>query len=139
MEPIKATLRFMGYDVQIMNFQKKIPQQMEENSEIELNPIFSRHISSKDKTHYELALGVKLEQDNLPFYAEIVLVGKFAVDEEQNAEKIMKVNATAVLFPYVRATLSMLTTLAEIPPINIPPINLVKMFEHEQSESENEA
>ena len=46
----------------------------------------------------------------------------------------MKVNAAAILYPYVRAAISMLTTLANVPPVVLPPVNFVKLFEESAKE-----
>ena len=99
---------------------------------IELSPSFSREIAQIGEGRYEVTVGVNVEQDNLPFSAKLSITGKFECSGSLNADNMMRVNAVAIMYPYVRATLSMMTTLAAIPPVIIPTINLAKMFEREE-------
>ena len=73
-----------------------------------------------------------MDQPDLPFDAETTIVGSFELSGIENVDKAMKQNATAILYPYVRSTLALLTTLAAIPPVNIPTINLAHIYEQEQ-------
>ena len=61
---------------------------------------------------YAVIITVQIDQDNLPFKCQVSLKGTFNVNNIDNINKCLQVNATAILFPYVRSTLSMLTTLA---------------------------
>lgn len=62
------------------------------------------------------------------------MTGRFLLQGIKNPEQTMKVNAAAILYPYVRAAISMLTTLANVPPVVLPPVNFVKLFEESAKE-----
>lgn len=126
----KATLQFLGYRVDMMQFESK-QNYKSTNDPIELKPTFSRAIRRVTDTEYDVSVGVKLQQPTLPFDAEVSLTGQFKTEGSMDVQKVLKVNAVAILYPYIRATLSLMTTLAAIPPIIVPTINLAKMFEHE--------
>ncbi len=135
METVQATIRFMGYKVQSLRYRKK-EGIVDSDVKIELHPSFSRHIFKISENQYDLELSIVMDQPDLPFDAEVTIVGSFQLSNSLNTDKAMKQNATAILYPYVRSTLAMLTTLAAIPPINIPTINLARMFEQEQQKEE---
>lgn len=129
----KATLQFLGYRVEMMRFELKQNYEAT-NAPIELKPTFNRRIQQVVDNEYDVSIGVKLKQSTLPFDAEVVLTGRFKSEGNMDAQKVLKINAVAILYPYVRATLSTMTTLAAIPPIIIPTINLAKTFEREREE-----
>lgn len=130
MKTERASLQFLGYRVDKMMFFLK-PDFHSEPGRIELSPSFSRVIQPIDD-HYEVTIGVELKQENLPFDADVSITGTFKCEGTSDAEKMIKMNAVAIMYPYVRATLSMLTTLASVAPVVVPTINLSKMFEEEE-------
>ena len=77
-----------------------------------------------------------MKQDNLPFEAKLLLSGRFKCGESVDADKAMKVNAVAILYPYVRSTFSLMTTLGNISPVVLPTINLAQMFEREERDKQ---
>lgn len=89
-----------------------------------------------------LLLGVQIGDidgdTSLPFYINVEIEGDFALSENDQADILMKQNAVAILFPYLRSTLTMLTTVANINPIILPTINLAKMFESEQTQESDD-
>lgn len=130
-----AVLQFLGYRVDTMQYKLK-PDYTASSEAIELNPIFNRIIQQANDDEYHVTIGVELRQATLPFDAELALTGRFKYKGEIDVQKILKVNAVAILYPYVRSTLSLMTTLAEVAPVIIPTINLVRMFEQEEQQKE---
>lgn len=139
MNVVESAIEFLGFRVVKAVF-SITDEELREDAKIELNPTFTRAIQLQDDGSYSLILGIKIESgetDNpLPFAVEVAIEGAFSLEDIANADAIMKVNAVAILFPYLRSTLSMLTLLANITPIILPPINLVQMFEEEQAVTE---
>ena len=127
----KTMLRFLGYRVDKMVFVTK-KEDDSSSDRIVISPSFSRKIEEVDKNEYDVTIGVELKQSNLPFDAELSIAGRFSYEGKMDVEKVLKVNAVAIMYPYVRSTLSLMTTLAAIPPVIIPTINLVQMFEKEE-------
>ena len=70
----------------------------------------------------------------MPFTAFVSLTGSFTVPEKENAQELMEVNGTAILFPYLRAVMSQLTAAANIPQVILPTVNLVQMLNKRKSE-----
>ena len=131
MKTEKALLQFGGYRVDKMLFMLK--QTFDSSSkQVELTPSFSRTIQKISDDEYDVSIGVELKQTNLPFDAELTITGRFKYEGSLDVQKILKINAVAILYPYVRSILSCLTTLGSVPPVVIPTINLAQMFENEE-------
>ena len=95
---------------------------------------------SKDKTDVQLRIGVSIEKDDINEYrvslqvlaekedeysVEIQITGYCSIaDECKIKDTILKKNAVAILFPYVRAQLTLITSQPEVEPIVLPVINI---------------
>lgn len=83
-------------------------------------------IKSSEST-FQMTLGVKIEDEKKTLLVEIVAVSDYIFDNEVDKEtlnKLFYVNAPALLFPYIRAYISALTSLSGIKPITLPTLNL---------------
>ena len=70
-----------------------------------------------------ITVTVQEKQEELtPFDTTVKIVGKFSVETEGSIDA-MRIEASEVLFPYARATLTQLTTTANMPPYILPTIN----------------
>ena len=77
-----------------------------------------------------------LEKVDSPFHVEVEVEGLFEFVENESEgirfEEYLTNNAVAILFPYLRATISELTAKSnEFPVLNLPIINVAKMLEDE--------
>lgn len=127
--PEANVLHFLGYTVDELTFKLKPADTVDTEKSIELLPKLSRKIEKTNDENYSISIVVTLDQEDLPFTAQVSMTGRFLLQGIKNPEQTMKVNAAAILYPYVRAAISMLTTLANVPPVVLPPVNFVKLFE----------
>ena len=132
--PEANVLHFLGYTVDELTFNLKPADTVDTEKSIELLPKLSRKIEKTNDENYSISIGVTLDQEDLPFTAQVSMTGRFLLQGIKNPEQTMKVNADAILYPYVRAAISMLTTLANVPPVVLPPVNFVKLFEESAKE-----
>lgn len=135
MNPIASEIQFRGY--RVLNARYSVNNaKIEKGQKIKLEPSFMRQIQSKGNDLYSLTLGVEVgsesDDGSLPFFAKVEMEGLFRVPESDNVNTIMEVNGTAILFPYLRSTLTMLTSVANITPVILPTINLARMFDESQ-------
>lgn len=75
-----------------------------------------------------------LEDDSSPFQVDVEIEGLFEFIEVESEglkfEEYLTNNAVAILFPYMRSTISELTAKSnEFPTLNLPIINVAKMLE----------
>jgi preprotein translocase subunit SecB len=128
----ESILKFNGYVVEKLNFQ--LNKKFVHEKEIAISPAFNREIEKLDANKYLVRVKVvigDLEYEEQPFYIEVILSGKFEVESEKrnNNLSLIKSNATAILFPYLRNAVSMLTALSNIPTLTLPVFNIVALFE----------
>lgn len=139
MNVIHSTMEFNGYRVRKAAFSVN-DIQINTSIEYEVCPTFSREIQLLSDDKYSLCLGVRIGLDSneqpAPFSIEVVIEGVFILKEIDDPNKAMQVNAVAILFPYLRSTVSMFTSLMNINPLILPTINLVAMFESDNSKAE---
>lgn len=79
-----------------------------------------------ENQRFNLELSVFISDSSEAFKVEIDSVGFFTFMniEKDNLSSFLYYNAPALLFPYIRAYISSLTTLSGIKPIVLPTLNL---------------
>lgn len=132
-----AVLEFTGYRVNNMkyirnkNFNKK-------TESIKMSPEISSNFNVKDDNKIIVSLAVTVgstEQNSVPFQAECSVSGTFIykVEEDETKvglDKLIRNNAVAILYPYVRMIISNLTMNSnEYPNYNLPTINVGKLLQ----------
>lgn len=97
---------------------------------LDIKPQFSRQVrkvSGNDKLNF-VALSVKIESTEAepkPFDLLVTLVGVFEVEDVKNdaEERSFVIEATRLIYPYLRSSVTSLTANAFIAPLNLPIIN----------------
>ncbi len=70
----------------------------------------------------------------------VAATGYFALDENSSYDRLtLRQNAVAIVFPYIRAQISLLTAQPEMPPIVIPPMNIAQMVEDTEKAKESDS
>lgn len=96
------------------------------DEKLDIKPQFSRQVRKvhgNDKLNF-VALSVKIESTEAepkPFNINVTLVGVFEVtDLTASDERAFVIEATKLLYPYLRSTVTNLTASAYISPLNLP-------------------
>ena len=97
------------------------------NDKLDIKPQFSRQVrkvNGNDKLNF-VSLSVKIESTEAepkPFDILATLVGVFEVEDLHGAndERKIVIEATKLIYPYLRATVTNLTASAFIAPLNLP-------------------
>ena len=98
------------------------------SNELSLN-FGTKGLFIKEDSKYELTFGIKVfnpEQEANPF-AFVQCKGVFKFENVSSFEEIPDFfyrNSIAILFPYVRAYVSLVTTQANVPGVILPTLNL---------------
>jgi preprotein translocase subunit SecB len=143
---MEAILQFKDYHVLHTEY---LYNPFAEEKEARIRPQFDFEIDFPEENNKKLAfirLGVKLGDEQLiehPFFVSATILGVFAIktSKEIDEELILdfyKVNAVAILFPYLRSLVSDLTSKGSETPIILPTMNVVEMIRkyHENKEKE---
>lgn len=92
-----------------------------------------------DKGKFNLELGIFISDSTETLKIEIESIGYFSFEnfDKKSLSNFLFVNAPAILFPYLRAYISSLTTLSGIKPIVLPTLNLTSLREDLESNTED--
>ena len=123
----KSTFRFSKFVVLESYFQ------MTESSDfgisIQIEP--KGRLLKTDKV-FVLAQDLEISEENNKFSIKIKSLAQFDFDEipeDEASFSFFTINAPAIVFPYIRAYISNLTTLSGLSTITLPTLNLIDMSE----------
>lgn len=90
-------------------------------------------IYHKSDKHFKLYLNMIIENEDKNFLCEVQSVGYFHLtsDDKDFVENFLFTNAPALLFPYLRAYISNLTTQSGIDSVVLPTMNLSRIVQEE--------
>ena len=120
----EAQFRFVNY--RINESAIKLDPEVEPSDELEVN--FEQTIGVHEtENRMRLLLNTSISDKNNALSIAVKAEGYFEFDEglsEDMKEGFFNANAPAILFPYIRAYISTLSTLSGIKPIVLPTLNL---------------
>jgi len=130
-DSLKSSLIFHDYVVNHVNFEKN---KNFENQSIDIKFDIKRNVVYEDDMAYVTVNTLIFEnavENNYPFTLDISVEGKFEVNsaDEKQKEELTTKNTVAILFPYIRALVSNYTANANVPPLILPPINVLKILD----------
>ena len=103
---------------------------LEPNQRLDIKPQFSRQVRKANENNKLMFINLKVavlstEAEPKPFDIEVSIVGIYELAETPNAqqERDFVIEATGMLYPYLRAMVTNLTAQAYIQPLNLPVIN----------------
>ncbi|NFN81853.1 hypothetical protein FDB25_15800 [Clostridium botulinum] len=133
MSNYKSKLSFKNYIVNSINFKNNIKYDNEENV---LDFDFDSKVEFGDNNEFILYLSIEIFKDaeinNYPFEFNAELIGFFELEgvAEDKKQSYAEQNAVAILFPYLRALITTYTGAANVQPLILPPINVVRYLEN---------
>ena len=134
MNTAKSILNFDGYSVDSIRFVKK-EIELKEGEVVDLDHSFSREIQcDQESKEYTVTLGIEIgtaKDSKMPFELTLEISGHFSIDANDlaNSDILIKQNTVAILFPYLRALITNITSNANVSPIFLPTLNIAKLFE----------
>lgn len=88
------------------------------------------HIEKTGEGKYQISLSLKALKER-EYEAVVTITGYCEIDENTPyKDKILSENAIAILFPYVRAQMTLLTAQPETEPLIIPVVNVSALTKH---------
>ncbi len=89
----------------------------------------------KDPVSREIIFSVSLGNAEKTISAKVVANGYFSIESDEltdeEKENIFKLNAVAIMFPFIRSQISLLTTQPGITPVMLQPIDVNKLWDKE--------
>ncbi len=132
-----STLRFLNYVVNSVEFHTN--EDFEESS-VSVDFNVKRQIEFVDDENNTIYVTLNVDifdgakEKNYPFSMKISVTGIFEVDDIDSDLKsnLAQVNAVAILFPYLRSLVSTYTANANVTPLILPAINVMKLIEFQE-------
>lgn len=125
-------LVFNNYLVDKIDF--SLNQNLEQGAIYKIKPLYSRNIEEKDGKYY-VKLTFKLVSDTeeeLPIHLFVSIIGVFTLTDEENKEQLINYDSVMIMFPYLRAIVSTITSSANIPNIMLPTINMAAVMKEQE-------
>lgn len=119
-------LQFQSYVVDEIRFRRLPASDMPR--QFQLHPHFERTTTAVEDAQYDVTLTIEIstsEDDPAPFELFISLTGRFTLLESEplapeTKAAILQNNTAAILFPYLRATVSSVVSSANLPALLLP-------------------
>ena len=92
--------------------------------------IFFDHEIRKNDNDTDVVLSVLINDENNALKLSVELVGTFAFSNSEYDNLINK-NAIAILFPYLRSQVTLITSQPNMTPIILPPININTLLKND--------
>ena len=135
MKSIKSSLKFNNYVVDTIEFKTNFDfsgkdKDIDFDTDSDCTFEDDNFIISLDLTVFP-----KAEENDYPFTMRVKIVGLFEVDKEIDTDTrkdFAERNSIAILFPYLRALVSVYSSNANIGNLILPPINVVKYLENKR-------
>lgn len=86
-----------------------------------------RKIEEYSPDHYKITLELFIADDANQLELSVKCVACFTTKQNNNA--LIEKNAIAIMFPYVRSYVSIITSQPGMSPIVLPPMNIAAMFQ----------
>lgn len=135
MNKFNSVLSFKNYVVENIEFntnfecsgkQQEITYDLDSEYSIEENSFI---------LHLEIIIFPEAEKNDYPFTMRVKIAGLFEINSQidEDAQKnLIEKNSIAILFPYLRALISVYSSNANIGNLILPPINVVKYLENKR-------
>ena len=127
----KSVLKLEEFYFSDFSFTKKDSCSDYDDRDIKIG--FSKeHKTDNGVLELKLAARVCFEEH---FDLKLIAYGKFTIStSNENVESFVK-NAIAILFPYIRSEITLLTSQPNMKPIILPPININAFFEQQDKQA----
>ena len=94
------------------------------------------YANAKDnESRFKVTFNMSLENKSKTISLNLQTIGIFEIDEsnieKSISEQIRKQNTIAIMFPFIRSQISLLTTQPGMTPIMLPPININALMEQD--------
>lgn len=139
MDEFISFLVFEDYTIERCFFQ--INDNFNTDDEVSVRPRFHVEHTHMDDNKVSVSLTCIINEKDFSeggdyFYLEIKLKGDFIIDDQNDRlpegkeviHDVINLNTVAILFPYLRSAVTNITSIANIEPLILPPINIHRLL-----------
>ncbi len=115
--------------------EKMLFERMEQNGNIIkfTNSDIEKSIEVIDEDVYKCSLILNMTDDNNEAYLQVTISGIFELKaeiQEDLKKMVIAKNTLAILFPYLRSQVTLLTAQPDVTPVVLPPININALLDN---------
>ena len=126
MKKQEAQFRFLDFKV-VKSIYQIDTQKFKQGGKLDVNFKFPAESDFAQKNLIPFPMEVLIENEDKSLRIQVGIIGIFESDVDLTKEKsFIEVNAPAIIFPYIRAYVSNLTSMSGIQPILLPTYNMTK-------------
>ena len=126
MKKQEAQFRFMDFKVIKSIYQIDVPK-FKQGGKLDVNFKFPAELDYAQRQPIAFPMEVLIENEDKSLRIQVGIIGVFESDVDITKEKsFIEVSAPAIIFPYIRAYVSNLTSMSGIQPILLPTYNMSK-------------
>lgn len=126
MKKQEAQFRFIDFKVIKSIYQIDVPK-FKQGGKLDVNFKFSAELDYAQGQPIAFPMEVLIENEDKSLRIQVGIIGVFESDVDITKEKsFIEVSAPAIIFPYIRAYVSNLTSMSGIQPILLPTYNMTK-------------
>lgn len=123
-----SKFKFSNPGLTKLNFQINNDYEGSTDSEPEIGISISHGINKTKENEADVELSIEVGElsNQVPFYVSLTIGAKFKLDgtiDGTDFDRLLEVNAPALLFSYARPIISSVTNQAGIKPLNLPFVN----------------
>lgn len=105
-------------------------------SKIKLSLSLNKNIQKISLNEYFVELFTELMDENNIIHVSVVCSANFMVPEDDDKiskDNLLNKSAISIMFPYIRSYITTITSVPNIAPIVLPPLNVVKFIEDQEN------
>ena len=126
MKKQEAQFRFLDFKV-VKSIYQIDTQKFKQGGKLEVNFKFPTELDFTQKNLISFPMEVLIENEDKSLRIQVGIIGIFESDVDITKEKsFVEISAPAIIFPYIRAYVSNLTSMSGIQPILLPTYNMTK-------------
>lgn len=126
MKKQEAQFRFLDFKV-VKSIYQIDTQKFKQGGKLEVNFKFPTELDFTQKNLISFPMEVLVENEDKSLRIQVGIIGIFESDVDLTKEKsFVEISAPAIIFPYIRAYVSNLTSMSGIQPILLPTYNMTK-------------
>lgn len=126
MKKQEAQFRFLDFKV-IKSIYQIDAQKFKQGGKLDVNFKFPSELDQTKERLISFPMEVLIENEEKSLRIQVGIIGIFESDVDITKEKsFIEVSAPAIIFPYIRAYVSNLTSMSGIQPILLPTFNMTK-------------
>jgi preprotein translocase subunit SecB len=126
MKKQEAQFRFIDFKVIKSIYQIDVPK-FKQGGKLDVNFKFPAELDYAQGQPIAFPMEVLIENEDKSLRIQVGIIGVFESDVDITKEKsFIEVSAPAIIFPYIRAYVSNLTSMSGIQPILLPTYNMTK-------------